>query len=391
MNYLHSLLRATLTMIVVGPVLTLINQGERLFAGEGLALIQTVLTFLVPFAVSFTSSVLTQRVFMSDYERRLETALRERAAETPAYNEAPAAEADAEAPLPDAQLDDREALERAAALVRQVRDNAGAVNTASKERLQFIDQAIDFAGTFIMRMEDELERNKSSGETCKTAADEGSAVRERMNANLEQLMSVAQRRQESEAALGAFAASFEDIVSITAQISGIARQTNLLALNATIEAARSGEAGKGFAVVASEIKELSDQTSQFASDISARVEELREAASSVSEGVEHLGQVIDKVSEDSEGAAGQVNTVSSQLSSISSDFMLTLQEGSDRIGEFRELIKKLETLRLDTEKAIDGSARNYALTTEIINALADEPGEDEALTGAAAESAGQAA
>lgn len=43
--------------LVVGPILTLINQGDVLLAGEGLSWIKAILTFLVPYCVASVGAV----------------------------------------------------------------------------------------------------------------------------------------------------------------------------------------------------------------------------------------------------------------------------------------------------------------------------------------------
>lgn len=43
---------AAITAAIVGPILTAINQGDRLIAGDGLDWIKVVLTFAVPYLVA---------------------------------------------------------------------------------------------------------------------------------------------------------------------------------------------------------------------------------------------------------------------------------------------------------------------------------------------------
>ncbi len=49
--------RSLTVMLVVGPILTLINQGDRLFAGQSLDWFKMTLTFAVPYVVATVGAV----------------------------------------------------------------------------------------------------------------------------------------------------------------------------------------------------------------------------------------------------------------------------------------------------------------------------------------------
>lgn len=55
--------RAVIVAAVVGPVLTLINQGDALWGAAAFNLHKAVLTFIVPFCVSMVSGLLAARTF----------------------------------------------------------------------------------------------------------------------------------------------------------------------------------------------------------------------------------------------------------------------------------------------------------------------------------------
>jgi hypothetical protein len=58
---MQDVVRALLTSLIVGPTLIVINQGNALFGDEVFRVLPAALTFLVPFLVSFSSSVLSRR------------------------------------------------------------------------------------------------------------------------------------------------------------------------------------------------------------------------------------------------------------------------------------------------------------------------------------------
>jgi methyl-accepting chemotaxis protein len=87
-------------------------------------------------------------------------------------------------------------------------------------------------------------------------------------------------------------ASADKIEAASDMIKNIADQTNLLALNAAIEAARAGEAGKGFAVVADEIRKLAEQSNQFAGEISSIISNLSKMTSQGVQMMEDASKIV---------------------------------------------------------------------------------------------------
>ncbi len=53
--------RAVIMALVVGPILTLINQGDALFGEVAFDIWKAALTFVVPYVVATVSAVATER------------------------------------------------------------------------------------------------------------------------------------------------------------------------------------------------------------------------------------------------------------------------------------------------------------------------------------------
>ncbi|ELZ92995.1 MCP domain-containing signal transducer [Haloferax mucosum ATCC BAA-1512] len=106
-----------------------------------------------------------------------------------------------------------------------------------------------------------------------------------------------------------------EIESITDVISGIAEQTDILALNASIEAARAGEAGEGFAVVSGEVKQLAEESQEYAATIAELVADLQDQRDAV---VERIDQMRARVTEEADAVENAIESLDGVVERVES-------------------------------------------------------------------------
>ena len=123
-----------------------------------------------------------------------------------------------------------------------------------------------------------------------------------------------------------------NINQILTDITNISKQTNLLALNASIEAARAGEYGRGFTVVAEEIRNLSNQSSQFALEIEKIIKDLVGQSSRT---VKQLNQST-QIAVASVGETKQITAIFHEVSDIFRDIVKDI----DNIRELSDLVSE---------------------------------------------------
>ncbi len=370
-----TLATASLTAVIVGPILTLINQGDALLAGIGLHWGKVALTFTVPFCVSAISAAIANLRCAPSPESEF-------AADSPAQAEPvelfPAVQttpAQCHFGLATAAI--TEALKAAS----QIRENARLVNERSKARMSFMDDLTTQAKS----VAEEVRQIESMAGESHTAL---GGIREGVERIAAHVDVIVERNQEGvtlvrslDTAVQRFQGAFAEIDRMSQQISDIAAQTNLLALNATIEAARAGDAGRGFAVVASEVKNLAGTSGKSAEEIKRVLSELSDSAKDVNEKIGELDAQLERASEDSRSGRDDVRRINDSVADASSVAGRTANQAGEQLQQFADVVEQLETVRGDTEKAIQGSANNIKLASGVVESLTTAQGEVEQSSG----------
>ncbi len=168
---------------------------------------------------------------------------------------------------------------------------------------------------------------------------------------------ISEMRNESGKLNSIFKDLFEkskEIQQLTGAIQDVSDRTNVLSINASIEAARAGEAGKGFRVIAGEVKDLSQQTNEFAETIEQRVEQFHSTVEDVASYIEKFTDLMQSFSDDisairesfahSKQEGDSVGTALKEIASASNEESQAIKMGLDSLEETFNSLKDASVL-----------------------------------------------
>jgi len=139
--------------------------------------------------------------------------------------------------------------------------------------------------------------------------------------------------------------SSKKISDIIGVIDGIAFQTNILALNAAVEAARAGEQGRGFAVVASEVRTLAGRSAEAAKEIKALIGASVERVELGSSQVDSAGATIKEVV----ASIRRVTDIMGEISAAS-------REQSSGVAQVGEAVTQMDRATQENAALVEESA-----------------------------------
>ncbi len=262
--------------------------------------------------------------------------------------------------------------EKAARLVEQIGANAARVNTASKDRIAFINDVQKRSREFADSVDQMRSRASTNNDRLANTVMGMDEVLANVQSVAERLQSMLDREERVEAALQRLSEQFDRVGKISSEINAIAKQTNMLSLNAMIEAKRAGERGAGFAVVAHEVKDLAANTAKSASEIDSVMLGLGTEVQSMTMECDELNKSMkegaDRVSSNLDTMGGLRDDISGAVSNAGQ----TAQQATSQLAAVSKIGDELEVLRGDTEKAIQGSANNMELVQQILVLLNNE-------------------
>tara|TARA_R110001583_G_scaffold9433_4_gene44770 strand:- start:16223 stop:17260 length:1038 start_codon:yes stop_codon:yes gene_type:complete len=337
MSNLHK--KALLVALIVGSILNFINQYPQIFSEESINWIQVMITYTVPYLVSFFSakSALNKSV----------------------YTEVKTSEQQCADLLSEFKKITKDANED----IQEIANNAGDVYARAKSRVSFVDETLNDVKSMANESHSVVAISQQSLSGIESVNSRFSVL----NAQHEQFMNEFEQAGSWAKDLlnetQSFAKEFEKIETMAKTITAISSQTNLLALNASIEAARAGEAGRGFAVVADEVKNLANKSGDHAGEINQLVASLSDASHILSEKVNSFSEQMSSLLLQQDNSHKQ--EVMESIQSLLGNINQMSDSATSQLSLVDTIVPKVEQIADDTRAAVAGSQRNITLSNQI--------------------------
>jgi methyl-accepting chemotaxis protein len=253
----------------------------------------------------------------------------------------------------------------AAEMTRTARD----VNGATRQRLESIQNSYELVKNFIEQSRSVEGLSQSSFESASETSSTTEDCIEELDKLVANIRSSAQFINEFTALLANLDENSKNIDHLVESIKGIAEQTNLLALNAAIEAARAGEHGRGFAVVADEVRSLANTANSSADQIQTEMKKIMDVSSSIIKKQKEVQELIDSSVSMADETSTHLGSLAGLAKNSSHSVEQMIDQVRDQLSHSEEIVKTMEALVADTNKALEGSARNIDLGESLLAEL----------------------
>lgn len=331
-----------ITALIVGSILTVINQWQALFSSAPLQLNPLVLTYLTPFCVYQLGKLKHYKKQVSVKENNIL--------------------------IPDLTQAGNH-INSLHELGQTVSTVAKKVNAASRERADMVSESKHRA-QMIRNQAMEIKNTVGHCTTLtNTLGNSYQQIQNQLGALVTSFEKAEQWTQSLVKQSNTFNQEFEKISAVTETVSHLASDTNLLALNAAIEAARAGDAGKGFAVVAGEVKNLARSSGEYTQKIKEQINNLNQLEQDIcSETTSFsalISETLKETNEDEKGLhslAGQLSELLENLKNLSSQIE---NQATEQVDNIDDIVNRLEVIEEGAKASVEGSQKNIGVGQKI--------------------------
>ena len=365
------LCRAVLVALVVGPLLTLINQYDAIFGEASFFWGRFALTTMVPFCVSSLSGTWAASIASAKI-------LEEQKEHAQAFNTVATENDELSKAVVDYKhkvetLEQEHLADRNRTMVIEgvtaIRGNARKVNESSIERVQFISGLI---GRFeeINQGVSQLQQDATRTSGALDVVARGSAdVSEGMTGMVDDAMKLSQNIAGFPQLREAVDTQFDAVKLAAGGVSDLAAQIRLLAINASVEAANVGDAGRGFGVIALEVRELADRASRDVGHIEHVLGALGETHDQMVGQMERIEGVITESRARADVCRETTTTSGQHIDELNREMRRFSDDITSQLPRIMTLIDGVRQIKQNTEAAVYGSARNVALCDDVLSEL----------------------